>query len=92
MNYRNSVLALAIASGLSAAPAAHALDLGEFNGTEAKIDGYFKAKGIYQKDDVVDDSEFINRSNQSRVNLKTVARRDGRTIVGFVECDFDENA
>ena len=38
MNYRHSLLALAIASGLSAAPAVHALELGEFNDT--KSDSY----------------------------------------------------
>ena len=87
MNYRNSVLALAIASGLSAAPAAHALDLGQYNDTNFSIGGYFKAEGIYEKVDD-GDSRIFGRANQSRVNLKTVTQKEGHTIVGFVEGDF----
>ena len=70
MNYRHSLLALAIASGLSAAPAVHALELGEFNDTKFSIGGYFKAEAIYEKVDD-GDSRIFGRSNQSRVNLKT---------------------
>ena len=44
MNYRHSLLALAIASGLSAAPAVHALALGELNDTKFSIGGYLKSR------------------------------------------------
>ena len=44
MNYRHSLLALAIASGLSANPAAHALELGEFNDTRFRIGGFFQGR------------------------------------------------
>ncbi|MDO6443408.1 MULTISPECIES: hypothetical protein [unclassified Marinobacter] len=37
MNYRHSTLALAIASGLSAAPTVNVLELGEFNDTQFSI-------------------------------------------------------
>lgn len=87
MNYQQSLLALAIASGLSATPAAHALDLGEFNDTNFSIGGFFKAEGIYEKVDE-GDSRIFGRANQSRVNLKTVTQKEGHTIVGFVEGDF----
>ena len=68
MTYRHSLLALAIASGFSAAPAVHALELGEFNDTKFSIGGYFKAEAIYEKVDD-GDSRIFGRSNQSRVNL-----------------------
>jgi len=87
MNSRNSLLALTIASVLSAAPAAHAIDLGEFNDTAFSIGGYFKAEGIYEKVDD-GDSRIFGRSNQRRVNLRTVTKKHGHTIVGFVEGDF----
>ncbi len=51
MNYRNSLLAMAIASGLSAAPPTHALELGTFNDTAFSIGGFFNAEGLYEKVD-----------------------------------------
>lgn len=87
MNYRNSLLALAVASTVSVAPSAYAIELGEFNDTTFSIGGYFKAEAIYEKVDD-GDSRIFGRSNQSRVNLKTVTEKQGHTIVGFVESDF----
>ncbi len=87
MNYRNSFLALAIASGLSASPAASAIDLGTYNDTSFSIGGYFKAEGIFE-DPENGDSRIFGRANQTRFNLKTVTQKQGHTVVGFVEGDF----
>lgn len=87
MNYRNSFLALAIASSLGTAPIAHAIELGEFKDTKVSIGGFLKAEGVYEK--VEDgDSRIFGSANQSRVNLKTITQKQGHTIVGFVEGDF----
>lgn len=86
MNYRNSLLALAITSGLGATPA-HAIDLGTYNDTSFSIGGYLKAEGIFE-DPKQGDSRFFGRVNQSRFNLKTVTKKQGHTVVGFVEGDF----
>jgi hypothetical protein len=48
MNYRNSLLALTIASGLSTTPAVNALELGTFKDTNFSIGGYFKAEDVYE--------------------------------------------
>jgi len=87
MNYRNSLLALTIASGLGAAPASQAVDLGTYNDTSFSIGGYLKAEGIFE-DPETGDSRFFGRANQSRFNLKTVTQKQGHTVVGFVEGDF----
>ena len=86
MHYHKSLLALAVASSLSAAPS-YAIDLGTYNDTSFSIGGYLKAEGIYE--DAEDgESRFFGRANQSRINLKTVTQKQGHTIVGFVEGDF----
>lgn len=87
MHYRNSFLALAIVSGLSATPAVSALELGTFKDTNFSIGGYFKAEGVYEKVDD-GDSRIFGRSNETRVNLKAITQKQGHTIVGFVEGDF----
>lgn len=86
MNYQKSLMALAVASTLSATPAL-ALDLGTYKGTSISIGGYLKAEGIYE-DPEQGESRFFGRANQSRINLKTVTQKQGHTIVGFVEGDF----
>lgn len=87
MNYRNSLLALAIAPGIGASPITHAIELGEFNDTKFSIGGYFKAEGLYEKVKD-DDSRIFGRTNQTRFNLKTVTQKQGHTIIGSAEGDF----
>ncbi|WP_292046541.1 hypothetical protein [Marinobacter sp.] len=68
MNCRQPLIALAIAPGLSATPAAYAMDLGEFNDTKFSIGGYFKAGVPYEKVNNRD-TRIVDRSNQFCVNL-----------------------
>lgn len=86
MNYRNSLTALAIITSFSAIPA-HAVDLGTYNDTSLSFGGYIKAEGIYNDPDEGESSIF-GRANQSRFNLKTVTKKQGHTVVGFIEGDF----
>ncbi|WP_111498046.1 porin [Marinobacter bohaiensis] len=86
MNYRNSLLALAVATAAGTTPA-HAIDLGTFKGTDLSFGGYIKAEGIFE-DPEGEDSHFYGRANQTRFNFKTVTNKNGHTIVGFIEGDF----
>lgn len=87
MNYRNVLLALTAATGFSAAPSIHALELGTFNDTAFSIGGFVKAEGVYEKVDD-GDSRIFGRSNETRINLKAVTQKHGHTLVGFIEGDF----
>ncbi|WP_304639693.1 porin [Pseudomonas sp.] len=87
MNYRNSLLALTLATGFSAAPTIHALEIGTFNDTTFSIGGYVKAEGLYEKVDG-GDSRIFGRANETRINLKAETQQHGHSIVGFIEGDF----
>lgn len=80
-------LAIVLATSATAATSAHALDLGEFNGTQFSLGGYVKAEGIFDRPDNGDNS-FEGTARQSRLNFSAAREVEGHKVKGFIEGDF----
>src|SRR5690554_3893699 len=66
---------------------ASAISLGEYEGTELKLGGYFKAEGVFNNPDG-GDSNFDGSAAQSRINLSVIKDVNGHKVTGFIEGDF----